>query len=725
MKKSIFVFFILLPFVILPNAIAGVVVPRDEVPRIEVSIDSSLDSQFKVKNAIYVIKNAFDLKGTTLNLPEKSILYFEGGSFRNGLLKGQEITIAGILRNIFSQVILQGTYTNSESNLNWWNCIPYDTNRTADNSAEIQCAFKSSIKIVNVTNMYGVSFPVELPGSSRIQGVCAWGFKQAGFVANDDFKGTTVTLQRDGKNYSIDGMFWHCYDMHPMMKDISIVASKKAFYAIEQLAGYSSCDMDNVFIEGALKAGVLQYGAEQPFFRKVKIRDSHIGFFVSTHRLQKMDIYDPTGDKVSMCNIVNFAECDFSGCNYGCVVKGGSNFVFDNCKTGHNAICGLLIMSTRVLLNNYYTEGDGICNFWIDIASGVKKSSKGRANSLSTLTANTTRLDGFSSKYNSAYDDRVYYRAPVVIKKSNVQVNFAFMSVKPRGNADSNVSSIVKPTPSETKAGGVDALFLVQESGLFLNNINCYLTSTNKTGNSYPFATVIDMAPDGFGSALSRVQLEGTCRDNGGWSPKIYVTSNSRVAAGDESFYLDSPRYEALRPYYSLTRSLHDNNAMMETPRYGTKNKYDFRENDFCEIFNGFPLYKKTRKGELYIEKDEIESMFGERNQAKAVAYIKVVNEFSGVINFKFSYVDKSYGGELAGNALEPTKCDFKKGVYRLEIPIDLSPKASQERPWKYLKCVLSGDAFAEDNCLFSDIYLYDLEDGEMLPHTFVNGVFL
>lgn len=56
---------------------------------------------------------------------------------------------------------------------------------------------------------------------------------------------------------------------------------------------------------------------------------------------------------------------------------------------------------------------------------------------------------------------------------------------------------------------------------------------------------------------------------------------------------------------------------------------------------------------------------------------------------------------------------------YRLEFPVFLSPKTSLgiDNSWRYMRFALYGDKAADANCLYSDIYFYDMEDGQMLPH--------
>ena len=560
----------------------------------------------------------------------------------------------------------------------------------------------------------------------KLLGTNSKGFKQAGFVANSNFKGRLMTLSRDGKTYQARGMMVHFYDKHPWLEDVTFDANKVAPFAVEQLAGYSHCDMDNVYICNALRAGIIQYGAEQPYFTKVCVRDCHIGILVSTNRFQDDDLFTPSGENVSMCNLVNFSGCDVGGCNYGIIVSGGSNVVLDDCKTAYNSVCGLLILGTTAMLRNYYTEGDGLCNFWFDGAPATKTApTQNKAHSHKALTSKQLRRDGFASKYNTLYDAPVYYRAPVFIRSSNVQVYTAFMSVKPRGKEETNVRSIVTPTPGETQYGGVDAFFVVEESGLLLENIKTYLHSSNSSLNAYPFSFAIDLTPSNVSSAGSRIQMIGNIRGNGGYTPTVYSTGGMKPAVGSNCYYMQSERFEASRSYYSLASIVNDYNSDIESRLYGTNSRFKFTDNLYKESFNGFPLFQKTKVGYLFMSKDEIASKFAGKRQVKMVAYVKVIKEFSGIIQFNAGFTDKNYGNLKVGNALNTSTCTFKPGVYRLEMPVFLSPKASLgiDRSWRYMRFAFYGDKAADENCLYSDIYFYDMEDGQMLPHTFAGAL--
>lgn len=67
-------------------------------------------SDFNQANAIYEIRYDFDLNGSTINIPEGCVLQFEGGSISNGTITGQGTKILGSTLNIFTSIVIEGTW---------------------------------------------------------------------------------------------------------------------------------------------------------------------------------------------------------------------------------------------------------------------------------------------------------------------------------------------------------------------------------------------------------------------------------------------------------------------------------------------------------------------------------------------------------------------------------------------------------------------------------------
>ena len=82
--------------------------------KVKVTKNLLTQSMISKENTIYIIQYDYDLNGQTIIIPKGCILQFEGGSFRNGGIKGIDTVISttGIYR-IFYNIRFEGTFTNT------------------------------------------------------------------------------------------------------------------------------------------------------------------------------------------------------------------------------------------------------------------------------------------------------------------------------------------------------------------------------------------------------------------------------------------------------------------------------------------------------------------------------------------------------------------------------------------------------------------------------------
>ena len=101
-----------------------------------VDCNKPIPPQLVKSNITYVIKDILDLKGSTLAMPNKSTLLFEGGTIVNGVLIGEKTKIKGNNFPIFEKVVFDGSFvgTINES----WFPLRYD--EYCDNSFELNSA---------------------------------------------------------------------------------------------------------------------------------------------------------------------------------------------------------------------------------------------------------------------------------------------------------------------------------------------------------------------------------------------------------------------------------------------------------------------------------------------------------------------------------------------------------------------------------------------------------
>lgn len=86
-------------------------------------------------NTIYEVRYDFDFENKTIVLPKDSILYFEGGSFSNVTLEGNNTIIQAQNYEIFKNVQLHGTWATFDFYVEWFGAKGDGTN---DDTASIQ-----------------------------------------------------------------------------------------------------------------------------------------------------------------------------------------------------------------------------------------------------------------------------------------------------------------------------------------------------------------------------------------------------------------------------------------------------------------------------------------------------------------------------------------------------------------------------------------------------------
>lgn len=91
-------------------------------------------------NTIYEIRYDFDLNAKEITIPEGCILQFEGGSFSNGTISGDDILINAGLYKIFNNCIFKNlNLVNKSFFVEWFGA----SNKLLDNSKEINYAIKT------------------------------------------------------------------------------------------------------------------------------------------------------------------------------------------------------------------------------------------------------------------------------------------------------------------------------------------------------------------------------------------------------------------------------------------------------------------------------------------------------------------------------------------------------------------------------------------------------
>lgn len=120
-----------------------------------------LNTMFSYSGVIYKICADIDLGGGTLTVATGSTLDFQGGSFSNGTIVGQNTKIKAGLTKIFDNITINGTWNNNNSYLEWFNLI--------NSKYPINEALKLSNNLRLLKNTYSIT-TISIPESVCIQG---------------------------------------------------------------------------------------------------------------------------------------------------------------------------------------------------------------------------------------------------------------------------------------------------------------------------------------------------------------------------------------------------------------------------------------------------------------------------------------------------------------------------------------------------------------------------
>ena len=666
-------------------------------------------------NTVYVLRYDFDLNGATINIPANCILDFQGGSMSNGTVSGNNSLITGYLKDIF-HLPIKGSWLNSECNPIWWGAVGVDG---TDDSIAIQYSFDCPIPVVRITDRFYISKPVSLPYNKMIIGRTGNNNKLTGFYANPDFSSLNVDFParggKDAFSQVVKGMFYHRDTTKSEMHDIFMDARHYADYCVEHIDLYGSIDFYNCYVCGANYIGILQYACENPIIQQLYINDCHVGLYVSTTKVNDANIFDFSGVNMGSPNILNFDSLRILKCNYGLILNKCSNSNLNNLETAYNAIVGVYLNEGTHEINNYYTEGDAICNFWIDRNGNMSKT-ENYGIALQCLIDNN--LDGFPTRGKDPdFDEIIYYRAPVVLNRASVLINSAFLSVKPRSTYVSDPTEITMP--NNRSVGGIDAfVLLVEQSSLTAKNLSPYIYINNK--GVLPYRSIIQSHSLSY-TPNSKLDVEfrgdwptlkTACPQSPGGTSVAFQIPNNNHNNGNFNLHV--------RPnnYY---------NADIETPRYGTLHDFDFRENIFAEMFNNIPLYKISDKGKnqrsIYISKEDFEKKFKAGTQIKVIVYVKILKDLdSERINLSYAFLKTTsspWETIASGGINQMGNEKYYQGYYRYVLIFGVSPG---KQGYDTVQLTLTSNNIAD--ILFSDMFIYDIEDYEEKPYIYKN-VFL
>ena len=115
----------------------------------------SIQDKFNRANVIYKITKDIDLGGETLTIPEGCTLDFQGGSFSNGTIEGNNTAIQANLTKIFGlDVELIGSWNVAEAYPEWFGAVH---DGATDDRKAIQCCIDSFNNVIFSHNNYYIN----------------------------------------------------------------------------------------------------------------------------------------------------------------------------------------------------------------------------------------------------------------------------------------------------------------------------------------------------------------------------------------------------------------------------------------------------------------------------------------------------------------------------------------------------------------------------------------
>lgn len=671
-----------------------------------VRADKTLAQQISISDTIYEIRDSFDLGGSTLTIPSNCILRFNGGIIKNGKISGNRTTIQAPQEQISEGIRFTGTYTNEKCWLTWFGCKQGDN---IDNSAYIENATNSTFSEIFVDGIYCISKPVDAL-TKKFIGNSVLNFNRVGFKANSDFSSITRNDLRDAPTeHTIYGMFYHYFDNHPEFKDLFIDGNKTAKYCIEQVAGYTNVDLYNITIQNALIAGVLQYGSERTIFDTVYIRNCQIGMYISSKKINEADFLDFSGASMGQPNLVMMKNVRTINNNYGWILYNNYNTSMYSCEGGYNYLVSLYAYYSTIYAPDFYSEGDGICDKYIDSYGNVISGTDSTLVPTSLINSN---LDGFSSYTTAPFNNTsttgttttVLYRAAMVFNGCLVEIPSMVSSNYPRGcrGAAEPFTSIVNPN-NRTKAG-VDCIILNYASRINIGTHKVFIGSTNNE-NSKEFLATYILAAVNTSTPYGIINTKFLTRGK-----TIYYGS---YVSGGSSVFLDNDSNNTVVSHI-------DNTNFQD---FSASTIFDFSAENLAEWYKGYPLYSlqdATASGSTHnnrtatLTSSDISTLFRGKRQVciRFLVHVKQ-NYTAGNLGLVINPMNNSTIVGTSCNVLL-SATNIKAGYYDFWVPTTLDFDTDFIPEWNKLNVSFR---IPKDvaNLNISQLYIYVPESGTYL----------
>lgn len=368
--------------------------------KVILSQNADLTSSLIGANKIYVLQYDYDLKGKTVRIGNNSILQFQGGCLKNGVIEGHDTYIEAAPVRIFNKDIhFVGTFKNQFLYTEWFGAVGNDKTKAKENTDAFNAAINAaigtnsnkleealnSVNCISLLNTrYYVYGAINVPAAYfKITANCITpiGYVNHRMPIIEQLANTPVITFTDRL---IDKMYYGQQLTHVVLENFKIYGSglKNTPYGIgkEGCSSLNSSEFKNLLVLGcrygfyfdlAAKAGVYNN-----YFENVTGRECVLGLYINT-----------AASNSNWMNVNTFSRCWFvNNRNCGIVIGRMMNQsvanLFETCTFESNGeeydiddyhlfgASGVMLKGSQAEFHNCYFEANYASR---KINGGVKK----------------------------------------------------------------------------------------------------------------------------------------------------------------------------------------------------------------------------------------------------------------------------------------------------------------------------------------------------------------